>query len=338
LPNGFAAAKKENFDPCFDFLSGEPMYCVFIMLCRCALLLLVMAPLASHAAPTAAEEKRIPGPMVLPQAWPGGETMPGNLLAVMNHVSLASYRPFKGSSPYTMTIKTPAGTVKAGPRRAEQFVNVFKLRYSVTDRFEIRTATPYIDLGMENHNGGDSWKGGLGDTTVMLRYGIKRRSENSPFSLAVDLGGTVPTGEAGDSNRHLASNAFSVIAGGGASWVDHNQRVDIDGRYAVYTEGAHDIRPGNFALFHFHYAYALTRNFDLGMEAYYRIEEQSYVNGVGQGDGFSEAYLGPKIQIKVPQLAYLMLGAAVLFPVYRDYHDIHLSTDTRYEFSILMAF
>lgn len=295
------------------------------------------AVLAADTSP-AAPEKLIPGPMVLPQAWPGGETFPQGFAALMNHVSLGHYRPYKGSSPHTMRVRTPAGEMKVGPKSAEQFVNVFKIRYGITDRWEVRTATPFINLDLKNHNADGGWKGGWGDTTLMLRYGLKKRTEDSPFSLALDAGVTLPTGEAGDKDKYLATNAFSVILGGGVSWVDHNQRLDFDGRYAAYTEGAHGIKPGDFALFHGHYALALSRNFDIGAEAYYRTEQQSSVYGKDQGDAFSEAYIGPKIQIKIPELAYLMVGAAILFPVYRDYDSMRLSTDTRYEFSVLVAF
>jgi hypothetical protein len=228
--------------------------------------------------------------------------------------------------------------MKVGPKSADQFVNVFKIRYGITDRWEFSTATPYIDLNLKNHNAGNSWKGGLGDTTLMARYGLKKRSEDSPFSIALDAGVTLPTGQTGDKEKHLATNAFSALLGAGFSWVDHNQRVDLDGRYAFYTEGAHGVRPGDFAVFHAHYAWAQSRNFDIGAEAYYRIEQQSYVYGKGQRDGFSELYAGPKIQFKVPELAYLMIGAAALFPVHRDYDAMRLSTDTRFEFSLLIAF
>ncbi len=310
----------------FFYRTGASFLCV-------ALLSVFFQPCRAQAA-----ENLVPGPMVLPQAWPGGEVMPAGLFALMNHVSLARYTPYRHSSPYTMKVRTPAGTMNVGPRSANQFVDVFKTRYAVTDRFEFRTATPFINLDLKNHNADGDWKGGLGDTTLMLRYGVKKRTPDSPFSVALDAGVTLPTGTVGDKDKYLATNAFSVILGGGFSWVDNNQRVDLDGRYAAYAEGAHNIRPGDFALFHGHYAYALSRNFDMGIEAYYRIEQQSEVNGKGQRDAFSEVYAGPKIQIKVPELAYLMLGAAVLFPVHREYDAMRLSTDTRYEFSVLVAF
>lgn len=310
-----------------------------------ALLLLLTAPCLAAETPESLtpqarqSENRVPGPMVLPQAWPGGEAFPQGLAALMNHVSLAHYEPYKHSSLYTMRVPAgPAKGMKVGPKSADQFVNVFKLRYGITDRLEIRTATPFIDLSIRNHNADGTWKGGWGDTTMMLRYGVKKRTEDSPFSLALDLGVTLPTGEVGDKDKYLATNAFSVIMGGGASWADHNQRVDVDARYAAYTEGTHGIRPGDFALFHGHYAYALSRNFDLGAEGYYRLEQAGEINGTSQRDAFQEAYVGPKIQIKVPELASMMMGAAILFPVYREYDAMHLSTDTRYEFSMLFAF
>ena len=333
----------------------------FMRGCALFLFFALALPAASSAAPAEEEvsaspvptpaasqntENCIPGPMVLPQAWPGGETLPAHLFAVMNHFSLAEYKPYRGSSPYTMRVPAgPAKGMKVGPKDADQFVNVFKLRYGITDRLEIRTATPFIDLNINNHNADGSWKGGWGDTTTMLRYGIKKRSEDSPFSVALDLGVTLPTGKVGDKDKYLATNAFSVIAGGGFSWVDHNQRVDMDGRYAAYTEGAHNIKPGDFALFHIHYAWALSHYFDIGAEAYYRIEQQSEIDGKGQQNGFQEIYAGPKIQFKPLDAPFVMMGAAVLFPVYRDYDyrgddftSMRLSTDTRYEFSILIAF
>ena len=295
------------------------------------------APVPGAARPPERKKdaNRIPGPMVLPQAWPGGEAFPAGFTALMNHCSFSEARLYKGSSRYDY--KTPAG-MKVGPRRIEQFVNVFKIRYGITDRLEVRTATPYINAEIKNRRAGGDWRGGLGDTTLMLRYGLKKRTEGSPFSLAADLGVTLPTGHVGDKDKYLATNAFSVIMGGGFSWVDANQRVDLDGRYAAYAEGAHGIKPGDFTLFHAHYAYALSGNFDAGLEGYFRRDWATEVNGKNQHDAFSEAYIGPKIQVKVPELAYMMMGAAVLFPLYRESDAPRFSTDARYEFSILFAF
>ena len=320
-----------------SFQGGAMVFRFFSRLCLAVALLLLPVSGWAASGSTAAPEQanRVPGPLVLPQAWPGGETFPAGFVALMNHFSFSQARLYKGSSRYDYT--APNGA-KVGPRRIDQFVNVFKIRYGVTDRFEVRTATPYINAEIKNHIGDGDWKGGLGDTTLMLRYGIKKRTGDSPFSLALDLGATLPTGHVGDQEKYLATNAFSVIMGGGFSWVDHNQRVDFDGRYAAYMEGAHGIKPGDFTLFHGHYAYALTRNFDLGLEGYFRYDQQTEIRGKGQHDAYTEAYAGPKIQIKVPEFAYMMVGAAMLFPVHRDFDGPRFSTDTRYEFSILFAF
>lgn len=57
-----------------------------------------------------------------------------------------------------------------------------------------------------------------------------------------------------------------------------------------------------------------------------------------QQGAFSEAYAGPKMQFRFSEVPYMSAGAAVLFPMYRDYEGMRLFTDTRYEFSILFAF
>ena len=300
------------------------------------LLLFILLPGATvFASGTEKTPNRVPGPMVLSTASPGGDTFPAGLFSVKNHFVAASAKLYKGSSRYDY--KTPRGE-KVGPRRNDTFANVFKIRYGITDRLEVNTATPFIHADIKNHSADGDWMGGLGDTTLMFRYGAKKRSEDSPFAVSADFSVILPTGEVGDQEKYLATNAFGAGAGGGVSWVDKNQRVDVAGHYIVYAEGAHGIKPGDFALFHAQYAWAVTRNFDIGAEAYYRYEQQSEVHGKGRHDAFTEAYLGPKIHIKIPEWSYMMVGAAVLFPVYRHYDSPSLSPDTRYEMSILFAF
>lgn len=302
-----------------------------------SLLLLLSLSSVSFAAEIApaAPVNRVPGPMVLPTAKPGGDTFPAGLFSIKNHFTSASAKLYKGSSRYDYT--TPSGA-KAGPKRSDMFVNVFKIRYGITDRLEVNTATPFINTDIKNHNADGSWMGGLGDTTILFRYGVKKRSKDSPFAVSLDFGFNVPTGQVGDKEKYLATNAFAANVGGGFSWVDNNQRLDLDGGYTVYTEGAHGIKPGDYALFHAQYSWAVTRNLDIGVEAYYRIDQQGEVHGKGQHDSFSEAYVGPKIMAKVPEFSNLMVGAGVFFPVYRHYDAPELSPDVRYDFTILFAF
>lgn len=114
---------------------------------------------------------RVPGPMVLPTAKPGGDTFPSGLFSIKNHFVFANPNMYKGSSRYDY--KTPSGK-KVGPKQSDQFANVLKLRYGTTDRLELNTATPFINAEIKNHGGDENWMGGIGDTTLMLRYGLKK--------------------------------------------------------------------------------------------------------------------------------------------------------------------
>lgn len=69
---------------------------------------------ADAAQPPVRAPNRVPGPMVLPQAWPGGDSFPTGFFAIMNHVSIAPLKPYKRSSRHT--VRTPYGN-KVGPRK-----------------------------------------------------------------------------------------------------------------------------------------------------------------------------------------------------------------------------
>lgn len=62
------------------------------------------------------------------------------------------------------------------------------------------------------------------------------------------------------------------------------------------------------------------------------------MHGKGQHDAWQEAYIGPKMQVRLSEAPYMSVGAAVLFPAYRHSDAPRFSTDTRYEFTILFAF
>lgn len=293
----------------------------------------IVIPVEDQTKQSEAEKPKnlVPGPMISPQAYPGGTSIPKGTFAIIDHVTLSHGKDYNGTSRRT--------GARSGPKSNDLFVNVVKFRYGIADGLDIRTSTPFLNNEVKMHgDGGKDWKGGIADTTVILRYQLKPRTDDSPYCFAVDLGVILPTGHTGDKSKYLATNAFGMSLGGGASWIDNNQRLDFDGAYTAYTEGKHDIKPGNYWLFHGHYAYALSRYFDVGAETWFRVEEASEVNGSSQKDSYTEWYAGPKVQLKVPEWQNLTLGAAVLFPVYRYYESTKLSTDARFEFRASVSF
>lgn len=73
------------------------------------------------------------------------------------------------------------------------------------------------------------------------------------------------------------------------------------------------------ALFHGHYAFALSRNSDIGIEDCCRIEQQSYAHGKGLHDGFFRPPRRDGNSDHGAGTPCLMAGAAVLLPACRDY-------------------
>lgn len=303
------------------------------ILSHCFLLGLALccSVLAAEAAEAEKPKKLIPGPAITPTAWPGGTSIPTGKLSVVDHVSFSHGEMRQGTGSYSSS---------KGPESNDLTTNIFKLRYGIAwNRLDIRTSTPFVNNDIARHSPqAGTWKGGWGDTTVMMRYQVLPMSKELPVCVAVDAGVILPTGTVGDKNKYTATNAFGMVFGGGASWIDYDQRVDVDARYVVYEEGAHDIRPADYFLSHIHYAYALSPYFDLGAEGWIKVAEESEVAGKAQKDSFTEAYAGPKIQFKIPEWNNLMIGAAALFPAYRYYEKAQLSPDVRYETRIGLMF
>lgn len=315
---------------------------LFSLLIACACLSVCLHLSGGHSPAMAADaqeqpKNRVPGPAITPTAWPGGTALPTGKIAIVNHMTFSRGQLYKGSSSYTA--HNAAGG-KVGARSNHQWNNVFKVRYGLAwDRLDARISIPFINNDIERHSPqGGAWKGGFGDATVLLRYQVLPRTNELPICVAVDAGMVVPTGHTGDKDKYLATNALGFVFGGGASWIDHNQRFDVDGRYVFYREGAHDIRPGDYGLFHAHYAYALTTYFDMGVEGFLRVEGEREIDGKGMDDGYTECFIGPKVQFKVPEWSNFMAGAAVLLPVYRHYDYQRLSPDARFEFRVGFAF
>ncbi len=295
-------------------------------------LTLLCPAFAAEAAEAEKPKKLIPGPAVTPTAWPGGTSIPTGKLSIVDHVTFSHGEMRQGTGSYSSD---------KGARSNDLTTNTFKLRYGLAwNRLDIRTSTPFVNNDIARHSPKDgTWKGGWGDTTMMLRYQIVPMNKDRPVCVALDAGVILPTGTVGGKDKYTATNAFGMLFGGGASWIDYDQRVDVDARFVAYTEnGAHGIRPADYFMSHVHYAYAFSPYFDLGAEAWIKASEESDTYGVGQNNSFTEAYAGPKVQFKIPEWNNLMIGAAVTFPVYRYYEKEQLSPDTRFETRIGVMF
>ena len=311
---------------------------VRLVLGLAALCVLCLSPAAGAAENQAVAplKNRVPGASVTASAWPGGTMLAPGKWAISDHVGFAHGELRKGGGSHT---NRNARGEAVGQDDNDRLTNTFKIRYGLADGWDVRLSVPFVNNDIHRHSPqDDTWKGGFNDMTLMLRRRVVGLAPGQPFAVAVDVGAVIPAGEVGANN--VGTGAWALVFGGGASWIDCNQRVDVDARYVTYTQrGAHRTTPADYFQSHAHYAYALTDWFDAGLETNVRVSSESEVGNAGQDDEYTEWYGGPKVQFHVRDWG-LSFGTAALLPIYRHYESPkgRLSDDVRYEFRVGMVF
>ncbi|SFK53703.1 Uncharacterized conserved protein [Desulfomicrobium apsheronum] len=214
---------------------------------------------------------------------------------------------------------------------------VLKTRFSFAKGWDVRTATPFLDMTVDREDIGldDKWVGGLGDTTAILRYQILSQKTGAPLNLAADLGVVIPTGEIGDNNP--GNGAWGALFGFGATYMSGSHRIEGDTSYTVYSEGTAEKTKGDRLRINAHYAYALNSLLDLGVEAYYEWTQEDEQYGVDLVNDAKSLYVGPKFNLKFPEYG-ITFGGNILMAAYRDYETATLTDDWRTEFKLIKLF
>ncbi len=279
----------------------------------------------SHA--RAAEEAPAPKPAgaVGLSHGPGGMGFPvGKFAAVLNYRYSVRDQWYEDSSD------------EDGPD-VKQVVHTpcLKTRFAVAQGWDVRTATPFVDMTVETDGKDDRWIGGLGDTTVILRHQFASQKTGAPLNLAADLGLVIPTGEVGANNP--GSGAWGGLLGFGATYMTGSHRIEADTSYLVYTEGKAEKTKGDRFRFNAHSAYALNKRLDLGAEAYYAWTRQDEVDVNDLENDAKSLYMGPKFNLKFPEYG-VIFGGNFLMATYRDYEKKCLTDDWRTEFKLIKVF
>ena len=277
----------------------------------------------------AAEEAPAPKPAgaVGLSHGPGGMGFPvGKFAAVMNYRYSVKDQWYKDSS-------TEDGA------DIKQIIHMpcLKTRYGIAKGWDVRTATPFLDMTVDREDIGldDKWVGGLADTTAILRYQILSQKAGAPLNLAADLGVVVPTGEIGDNNP--GTGAWGALFGFGATYMTGSHRIEGDTSYTVYSEGKAETTKGDRLRINTHYAYAINSLLDLGVEAYYEWTQEDEQYGQDLANDAKSLYVGPKFNLKFPEYG-VIFGGTVLMAAYRDYETATLTDDWRTEFKFIKVF
>lgn len=218
-------------------------------------------------------------------------------------------------------------------------IGVLKFRYGIAPGLDVRTATAFYDVEVDQLiNGTSRTRDGVGDTTVLFHKIVLNQKKGDAFSMAFDLGGTLPTATI-DSNTidFIGNRAWGVMTGVAFTYMQSGHRIDQEFNYAAFTEGEHDYqKPMRFRA-NTTYAYALNSMFDIGLESAFEWndEEEQYSDDLDNAK--SEWFAGPKVAIKLPKHG-LFAGLGVMLPVYYDYDGPSTSDEYRVEFKIAKIF
>ncbi|MCL2791179.1 MAG: transporter [Desulfobulbus sp.] len=214
-----------------------------------------------------------------------------------------------------------------GARTSQQALYLLKLRYGITDRFEVLFVPGYVS----NHRGAHFNQqadrvAGPTDFVFGGTYTPLSQRLGDPFSLGLNLAVGMPTGQNGP--EYLpGGGVWSYSAKVGITKVWHpNHRIDWDLGFTQPTEtGNQGVRKDMLTAMTGSYHYVFNPNFDIGLEFTLEKNKDWERNGVDMRNGHTEMYVGPTMNFCLPKWN-MWLGAGVFVPMVRDY-DIPTASD-----------
>lgn len=263
-----------------------------------------------------------PFPLVPVQGTNCGQIyQPGDFGIVFNYLHKEADTLYKGND--EISNHGPVDKIDAD-------VRVLKLRYGISENWDVRLAVPFFDIDVMNGSGDTlATPHGMGDTGVVFRYQFLNQRKGSPVYLSAGFGAELPTGET-DSDG-MGTGAWSPYGEVGLTYTWKRQRVDTELNYYLRTEGNHGKEQGDRLDYNLHYAYALNHYIDIGFEMNGRWTGKDAVHDVKNGNtGGNEIFFGPEVHFKwLAKKAFLSFYTP--FPIYQDVNGQQLKEDWRFQ-------
>lgn len=213
-----------------------------------------------------------------------------------------------------------------------------KMRYGLTNHWELGVVVPYVNVERRNYGGtGPKHIEGFGDATLQITWAPYNHHQRQPLNLSFGAGVLLPTGNGG--KNHLAGNSAwggrAVAAIG--KFLTPDLRADTEVVWmGPFERGNQHVKRGNQYLWNSQIRYLFNR-FDIGVESSLVKQESGdkslSAHTVNMRNGFTEWYVGPSMNFAVDSLA-LWVGAGVFFPLYRDVKGPTAVDDMRFDFKI----
>lgn len=256
----------------------------------------------------------------------GGGTLPkGSLLTTYNS-SLADRtngkKGYKGSDVYSQ-------------------VHLLKIRYGLTNHWELTSTAPYINNGSRNPKPSNRANNieGYGDQLFGFTYAPYQFHQGDPLAISLSAGITAPTGTYG--NNHVPGNGAwgGRLATGIATFFTDDIRFDTEVVMTTsFENGNQKVRKGNQYQWNTQVRY-LFDWFDIGVESVYTHSEDGTGYRPGRGgrvnlhNGGKEWHVGPSTSIAIDPLD-MWVGFGVFFPVMQDMNGPSVVDDVQYHFKV----
>ena len=271
---------------------------------------------------SAAEAVPQVGQVVIESMGPASGTIPrGKLAAIVNYIHADKHTWYANGSRHTAKYPASDGTQR---NRHDRFV--LKMRYGLGDGYDVRFAMPIVMNNFRARStltpNGVSSKNGVGDTTFVLHKQFLSQREGAPVNMAWDLGVWTPTG--GTSDDGVGTGAWGAMAGLGVGHAFDGGRQLLEGEIMYLYRGVgHASRLDVSDVFRLNgrYVYALSRNWDAGVETQFEYNTDSRRYGHSNDDASATWFAGPSVTFKLPEYN-ASLGVSAQFSLYQDYNAV----------------
>lgn len=292
----------------------------------CLALCLFLLPLSSRAAETAGDKPKstrarsLIGSPVNPNLAASG-TVPKGIFVSMLNASFADKNRSK----------------KGGKTDTFNQTWLLKLRYGVTETFEIALVTPYINNSRSGSYSGSKHIEGFGDEGLQFTFGPLQERLGDPFTFSFAAGLSLPTGTGG--KNHLpGSGAWgwrTVVSAG--KWLNKNLKLDTEGIWSgPFERGNQKVKGGQALQWNAQARYMLD-NIDFALESNLYHQESGDKNTPGGNinlrNGATEWLVGPSMNVASDTLG-MWAGIGVFFPVMQDVKGPTAVEDARFAFKI----
>lgn len=254
----------------------------------------------------------------------GGGSLPKGAFATIYNVSVSDKtrgkRGYKGSDVYSQN-------------------HMLKIRYGLTNHWEIKTVTPYVNNGSRNPTPSNKPNNieGLGDQALGIVYSPFQMHQGDPFALSFGATLKFPTGAYGD--NHPAGNgawAGQLNAAIG-SFVTENIRLSTEIAWNMsFERGNQKVRRGDTYQWSTMARYLFTW-FDIGIESSYVHNENGDKRTPGGivnlKNGGTEWHVGPSMNFAIDELR-TWFGFGAYFPVMQDKNGPAAVDNIQYHFKL----